>query len=223
LVPRATRFVAVLVLAGCAASRSPDLETPAPDQSIQILAASRSPNFARVRIALAEPAHVTMFSVVPGDFVRLLRAPGDSAMEIAPTLGAGRHELTLVAVEGAEAAAPALGGGAFFEDPTSYESCIAQVMARTANQSLPDRAAALDNPYYWCPDRPAPTAVTSPLPAYVLVVTTSGAPDAASLVRDLGDLDLSGSIATLSERVGAIVARSAGEPSPAFASASSRW
>jgi hypothetical protein len=136
LVPRSTRFLAVLALAGCAASRSPNLESPAPDQAIQILTAARTRGSARVAIALAEPAHVTLFRVVPGEAVGLLRASGDTAMEIAPTLGAGRHELSLV---------------------------------------------------------------------------------------PLGDLDLSGSIAMLSERVGAIVARSAGEASPAFASATSRW
>lgn len=38
LVPSSTRFLAVLALAGCAASRSPNLEGPAPDQAIQILA-----------------------------------------------------------------------------------------------------------------------------------------------------------------------------------------
>jgi hypothetical protein len=222
LVPRSTHFLAVLVLAGCAASRSPNLESPAPDQAIQILTAARTRGSARVAIALAEPAHVAVFRVVPGEAVGLLRASGDTAMEIAPTLGAGRHELSLVPAVGGEAAAPRASGGTDFQDPT-YESCIAQVMARTANQSMQDRQAALDNPYYWCPDRPAPTAAPAPLPAYVLVVTTSGAPDAAILLRELGDLDLSGSIAMLSERVGAIVARSAGEASPTFASATSRW
>jgi len=222
LVPRATRFVTVLTLAGCAASRSPDLNGPAPDQAIQILAAARTPGSARVTIALAEPAHVTVFRVVPGEAVGLLRPSADTTVEIAPTLGAGRHALSLVPVVGAEVAAPRASGGTDFQDPT-YESCIAQVMARTANQSMQDRQAALDNPYYWCPDRPAPTAAPAPLPAYVLVVTTSGAPDAAILLRELGDLDLSGPIAMLSERVGAIVARSAGAASPAFASATSRW
>ncbi len=118
--------------------------------------------------------------------------------------------------------APLASGGTDFQDPT-YESCIAQVMARTANQSMQDRQTALDNPYYSCPDRPAPTAAPAPLPAYVLVVTSSSAPDAAILLRELADLDLSGPIAMLSERVGAMVARSAGAASPAFASAASRW
>ena len=223
LVPRSTPFLAVLALAGCAASRSPDLAGPAPHQAIRILSAARSPGSARVTIALAEPAHVTVFRVVPGEAVGLLRAPGDSAMEITPTLGAGRHELSLVRVAGAEVSAPRASGGTSFQDPTSYESCIAQVMARTFNQSVPDRESALDNPYYRCPDGPAPAAAPAPLPAYVLVVMTSGAPDAARLVRELGDLDLSGSISTLSERVGAIVAQSAREASRAFASAASQW
>ena len=223
LVPRSTPFLAVLALAGCAASRSPDFAGPAPHQAIQILTATRSPGSARVTIALAEPAHVTVFRVVPGEAVGLLRAPGDSAMEIAPTLGAGSHELTLVPMAGGEVAAPQASGGPGFQDPTSYESCITQVMARTFNQSVPDRESALDNPYYRCPDRPEPAAAPAPRPAYVLVVTTSGAPDTAGLLRELGDLDLSGSISTLSERVGALVARSAGEASPAFASATSRW
>jgi len=222
LVPSSTRFLAVLALAGCAASRSPNLEGPAPDQAIQILAAARTPGSARVTIALAEPAHVTVFRVVPGEAVGLLRPSADAIVEIAPTLGAGRHALSLVPVAGAEVAAPRASGGTDLQDPT-YESCIGQVMARTANQSMQDRQAALDNPYYWCPDRPAAAAAPAPLPAYVLVVTTSGAPDAAILLRELGDLDLSGPIAMLSERVGAIVARSAGAASPAFASATSRW
>lgn len=222
LVPRATRFVTVLALAGCAASRSPNLNGPAPDQAIQILAAARTHGSARVTIGLAAPAHVTVFHVVPGEAVGLLRPSADTTVEIAPTLGAGRHELSLVPLVGGEVAAPRGSGATDFQDPT-YESCIAQVMARTANQSRQDQQAALDNPYYWCPDRPAPTAAPARLPAYVLVVTTSGAPDAARLVRQLGDLDLSGSVSTLSERVGAIVARSAGEASPAFASATSRW
>ena len=223
LVPSSTRFFAVLALAGCAASRSPDFGGPAPDQAIQILAAARTPASARVTIALAKPAHVTVFRVVPGEAVALLRPTGDTTMEIAPTLGVGRHELSLVPVAGAEVAASQASGETYFQDATSYESCIAQVMARTANQSMQDRQAALDNPYYWCPDRPAPTAAPARLPAYVLVVTTSGAPDAARLVRELGDLDLSGSVSTLSERVGAIVAGSAGEASSAVASATSRW
>jgi hypothetical protein len=223
LVPSSTRFLAVLALAGCAASRSPNLEGPAPDQAIQILAAARTPGSARVTIALAEPAHVTVFRVVPGEAVGLLRPSADTTVEIAPALDAGRHELRLAPVVGAEVAAPKAAGATYFQDATSYESCITQVMARTANQSMQDRQAALDNPYYWCPDRPAAAAAPAPLPAYVLVVTTSGAPDAAILLRELGDLDLSGPIAMLSERVGAIVARSAGEASPAFASATSRW
>ncbi len=222
LVPRATRFVTVLTLAGCAASRSPNLNGPAPDQAIQILSAARTHGSARVTIGLAEPAHVTVFGVVPGEAVGLLRPSADAIVEIAPTLGAGRHELSLVPVVGGEVAAPRASGGTDFQDAT-YGSCIGQVMARTVNQSVPDQETALDNPYYWCPDRPAPTAAPAPLPAYVLVVTTSGAPDAAILLRELGDLDLSGPIAMLSERVGAIVARSAGAASSAFASATSRW
>lgn len=222
LVPSSARLLAVLALAGCAASRSPNLEGPAPDQAIQILAAARTPAAARVTIGLAAPAHVTVFRVVPGEAVGLLRPSADTSVEIAPTLGAGRHELSLVPVVGGEVAAPRASGGTDFQDPT-YESCIAQVMARTANQSMQDRQAALDNPYYWCPNRPAPTAAPAPLPAYVLVVTSSSAPDAAILLRELADLDLSGPIAMLSERVGAIVARSAGAASPAFASATSRW
>ena len=158
-----------------------------------------------------------------GEAVGLLRPSADTTVEIAPALDAGRHELRLAPVVGAEVAAPKAAGATYFQDATSYESCIAQVMARTANQSMQDRQAALDNPYYWCPDRPAAAAAPAPLPAYVLVVTTSGAPDAAILLRELGDLDLSGPIAMLSERVGAIVVRSAGAASPAFASATSRW
>ncbi|HYL30487.1 MAG TPA: hypothetical protein VEU27_11250 [Gemmatimonadales bacterium] len=223
LVLRATRLLSVLALAGCAASRSPNLNGPAPDQAIQILAAARTRGSARVTIALAAPAHVTVFRVVPGEAIGLLRAPGDTAPEIASALDAGRHELSLAPVAGAEVAAPKAAGATYFQDATSYESCVAQVMATTANQSMQDRQAALDNPYYWCPDRPAPTAAPTPLPAYVLVVTTSGAPDAAILLRELGDLDLSGPIGILTERVGAIVARSAGAASPAFASATSRW
>jgi len=221
LVPRATRFVAVLALAGCAASRSPNLNGPAPDQAIQILGAARTHGSARVTIGLAAPAPVTAFRVVPGEAVGLLRPSADTTVEIAPTLDAGRHELSLVPVVGGEVAAPRASGATDFQDP-AYESCIAQVIATTANQSMQDRQVALDNPYYWCPDRPAPTAAPAPLPAYVLVVTTSGAPDAAILLRELGDLDLSGPTGMLSERVGPIVARSAGAESPAFASATSR-
>lgn len=76
LVPRATRFVAVLALAGCAASRSPNLNGPAPDQAIEILAAARTHGSARVTIGLAAPAHVTVFRVVPGEAVGLLRPLG---------------------------------------------------------------------------------------------------------------------------------------------------
>lgn len=223
LAPRSARFLSVLALAGCAASRPRGAESPAPNQAIRILAAARTPGSARVTIALAEPAHVTVFSVVPGEAVGLLRPSGEGAVEVAPALGAGSKALSLVAAGGAAITAPHPSGGTYLQDRTTYESCIAQVMAITFNQSVPDRQAALDNPYYRCPDRPAPAAAPAPRPAYVLVVTTSGAPDAGRLMRDLGDLDLSGSIATLSERVGAIVARSAGEAGSAFASATSRW
>ena len=223
LAPRSARCLSALALLGCAGSPPPDLESPAPSQAIRILAASRTPASARLTLALSEPAHVTVFSVVPGEAVGLLRPSGEGAKDIAPALGAGSHVLSLIPA-GAGVAAPQASGAPNFQDPMTYESCISQVMAKTFNQNVPDRQAALDNPYYACADRPAPAAAApARRPAYVLVVTTSGVPDAAALARELDGLDLSGSIGALGNRVGALVARSTGEASPTFTSATSRW
>jgi hypothetical protein len=64
-------------------------------------------------------------------------------------------------------------------------------------------AQLLDNPYRSCPERQsAPAASSSAPPKYVLLVATGRPPDPAALRQQLAELDLTGSMAVLSQRMG---------------------
>ena len=98
-------------------------------------------------------------------------------------------------------------------DVLSYDSCLERVMGTTFDQNAPQRAAALDDPYQWCPQRPPePTGPPKSAPArYVVVVATARAPEPGALRAQLAELNLRQPVDALARELGPRVAASSGE------------
>jgi hypothetical protein len=202
-----SRLPALLVVTACASAAHAPPREPMPIRGPEILGAARHGGGVRVRVALADSAYATVFAVVPGSSTQLLiPAAGSDATAVA--LAAGRHDLYLRPVPDALVAVPESRPAWNPPDPLSFDACMGELM-KLAPLNAEQAAQLLDNPYRSCPERPSPAAGSSSAPQkYVLLVATSRPPDPTALRQQLTELDLTGSMAVLSQRVGRLVAHS---------------
>jgi hypothetical protein len=205
------------LLAACTSYHLDNLHGPAPAPAAEILNAARQPDGrGTLALSLRAPAWVTVVEVVPSYSARLLLSGSDSTGSAPEQLGAGRHQLQLrPALDGLVSVTEPSGPSVIAQgrDVLSYDSCLERVMGTTFDQNAPQRAAALDDPYQWCPQRPPePTAPPKSAPArYVVVVATARAPEPGALRAQLAELNLRQPVDALARELGPRVAASSGE------------
>ncbi len=203
------------LIAACASYHLDNLHGPTPAPAAEILNAGRQPGGrGTVTLSLGAPAWVTVVEVVPSYSARLLLSGSDSSGSGPEQLDAGRHQLQLRPaahglVSAAQPSAPVIAQG---RDVLSYKSCVERVMGTAFAKGASGSSAALDDPYQRCPQRPPePTPPPKSAPArYVVIVTTSRAPEPGALRAQLAELNLHQPVDAVARELGPRVAASSG-------------
>jgi hypothetical protein len=215
-----TRYVAaacsaLLSLTACASHHT---TSPAPTPELRpaiVNAAHLADGRTRVAVELPALAYLTALSVVPGKPARVLAFSVDSAAAAGP-LAAGPHLLEFG--PNPDAVSYSIPRGAASPPPASgldRETCLSRNAAIAAQRNDPAQRDLMNDPYLWCPDRPAeaapPVPPAPPRPLLILVATRA-APDSTALRQRLSRLEFGGSGSVMVHDAGTSVASSIASP-----------